>query len=227
MPVLFPCIEIGAPDDPESLADCVARLPEFDLIVFISPSAVEQALPLFAARHPDWAAGCRIAAVGQGSRAELLRQGLAQVIAPSRAAGAAGLLELPELAEALPRKVLIVRGVGGREELAEGLRARGAQVEYAECYRRVRPAADASPLLEHWRQGGIGAVTVTSIEILDNLMALLGAAGVELLRRTPMFVHHPRIAEAARARGIGTVIETAADEAALVEALMDYFDNHD
>jgi hypothetical protein len=42
-----------------------------------------------------------------------------------------------------------------------------------------------------------------------------------------MFVHHPRIAEAARARGIGTVIETAADEAALVEALMDYFGNHD
>lgn len=226
VPVLFPTIEIAAPEDASALTACIARLPEFDLIVFVSPSAVEHAVPLFTARYPDWVRDCRVAAVGQGTRQSLQRHGIEKVIVPAGQAGAAGLLDMPEFTTPVPRHVLIVRGVGGRDDLAEGLKARGARVEYAECYRRVRPDADAEPLLERWRRGEVAAVTVTSVEILENLIALLGEPGAAYLRHTPMFVHHPRIAAAARARGIERVIETAPDEAGLVVAMQAYFARH-
>lgn len=224
--VLFPAIEIAAPENHAELDARIARLPDFDLIVFISPSAVERAVPLFEAAHPGWAACCRIAAVGQGSLHALQRHGIERVMAPAHSAGAAGLLDLPELFAPPPRHVLIVRGIGGRDELAEQLRARGAQVEYAECYRRIRPDTDPGPLLSRWQRGEIGAVIITSIEILDNLRAMLGALGAEHLRITPMFVHHPRIADAARRHGVETVIESAVDEAGLAAALKEYFSHH-
>jgi uroporphyrinogen-III synthase len=225
--VVFPAIEIAAPLDPALLQTRIAHLAEFDLVVFVSPNAVTWALPLFVAHHPDWPRGCRVAAVGQGTRRVLSAQGITEVLTPRQEAGGAGLLDLPELAAPAPRQVLIVRGAGGRDDLAQGLAARGARVEYAECYRRLRPEADSGPIIERWRRCEIDAVIVTSGEILDNLADMLGAAGAPFLRATPMFVHHPRIAQAARARGISTVIDAGADGDALIEALAKHFAHHD
>lgn len=225
-PVLFPAIEIADLEDRTALDARLADLPDFDLIVFVSPSAVECALPLFESRQPGWAEHRRLAAVGRGSLHALQRHCIEKVMVPPAEAGAAGLLRLPELLQPVPRRVLIVRGVGGRDEFAQSLGALGAQVEYAECYRRIRPAADPEPLLARWRLGEIGAVTVTSLEILDNLQAMLGPAGAEPLHCTPMFVHHPRIAGAARRLGVETVIESTSDEDGLVASLVEYFAEH-
>jgi len=79
---------------------------------------------------------------------------------------------------------------------------RGAHVEYAECYRRAVPKTDTAPLLERWRRGCIDAVCITSAQGLDNLLALLGHGGAALLRATPVFVPHPRVADAARRVGV-------------------------
>ena len=108
--------------------------------------------------------------------ARLQAQGLTEVITP-QGQDSEALLALPQLQDVAGRRVLIVRGVGGRALLADTLRARGAEVHFLECYRRMRPQADALPLLAHWQAGGIDAVTVTSAEALHNLGALLGEAG--------------------------------------------------
>ena len=47
---------------------------------------------------------------------------------------------LPELADLRGKRVLIFRGDGGREQLGDTLRARGAHVDYVACYRRAAPA---------------------------------------------------------------------------------------
>jgi uroporphyrinogen-III synthase len=99
------------------------------------------------------------------------------------------------------RSVVIFRGQGGREWLRTRLEARGARVEYAECYRRARPDVDAGRLLARWQSGGIEAVSITSAEGLANLFEMLGPTGRGYLRATPVFVPHPRIALAARLRG--------------------------
>lgn len=56
----------------------------------------------------------------------------------------------------------------------------------AEVYRRERPTVDLSALLDRWRSGEIGAVVVTGSESLLNLFDMLGVAGQDYLRRTPM-----------------------------------------
>jgi uroporphyrinogen-III synthase len=123
-------------------------------------------------------------------------------------------------------RVVIVRGVGGRALLADTLAARGAQVTFMECYRRVRPQVDATPLLARWQAGGIDAVTVTSAETLDNLAALLGEAGRPLLLDTPLFAPHEKIAEAARRFGCARVVATPGGDAGLVEGLVNWFRKH-
>ena len=67
---------------------------------------------------------------------------------------------------------MIFRGDGGREELGEALRARGAHVDFVACYRRARPESGAAGLHEAFRDGRVDAVTITSSEGLDNLWAL-------------------------------------------------------
>src|SRR5690606_16987689 len=104
------------------------------------------------------------------------------------------------------------------------LRARGALVEYAECYRRARPPGDAAPLIEHARRGELHAITVTSSEGLRNLAAMLGEAGRDVLRETPLFVPHPRIGEAAQALDVRTVVVTGPGDAGLAAGLTAYFE---
>jgi len=219
-PILFPAIEIRDAADLAPFYHLVDRLDEFDLAVFISPNAVERAMGLIAGRRA-LPPGLKIATIGGGGVRALAARGVAGAISPQGRYDSEALLELPEIAGA--RRVVIFRGEGGREHLGETLAARGAKVEYAECYRRVRPELDPAPLLKGWARGDIHAVTVTSSEGLRNLSSMVGPAGREPLRLTPLFAPHPRIAEAAQAFEVKTVIVTGPGDSGLLESLVTYF----
>lgn len=219
--IRFPTIEILGPADPQALAAVIDRLDEFDLAVFVSPNAVRAAMQAIRARR-CWPATLRAATIGRGGERELARHGIAGVIAPARFDSEA-LLAMAELQAVAGRRVVIFRGDGGRELLGATLRARGATVEYAACYRRALPQTDATLLLTAWDRGQIDAVTVTSSEGLHNLIALLGAAGRAGLARTPVFVPHPRIEDAARTAGCSRVVLTAQGDDGLLEGLAAWF----
>jgi len=133
---------------------------------------------------------------------------------------------LPQLNQISGQRLVIFRGVGGRELLADTLHVRGAQVVYAECYRRVRPECDAQPLIQRWATGQIHAVTIHSAESLHNLASMLGEAGIKLLRTTPVFAPHEKIAQAAHALGIQQVIATAGGDTGLLAGLNTWFLAH-
>ena len=81
------------------------------------------------------------------------------------------------------KRVVVFRGDGGRELLADELTARGALVEYATCYRRARPGLDPAPLLAAWAARRVShAVTVTSSEGLRNLCEMVGRRGTGAAR---------------------------------------------
>ncbi|MDD5389237.1 MAG: uroporphyrinogen-III synthase [Gallionellaceae bacterium] len=218
-PVLFPTLEIQAPADTATLARRLAELPDYDLAIFVSPTAAQYGL----SGIPIWPAGLRVAAIGQGTAATLRAAGIQQVLAPSAGGDSEHLLALPELTDMAGQRVLIFRGEGGRELLADTLATRGASVDYAECYRRGLPAADPAALLDAWRHGGIQAVTVLSSQGLDNLFTLLGERNAELIRATPLFAPHPRIAEHAHARGVIHAGAAHSGEAGLLQCLVEYF----
>jgi len=221
-PILFPVLEIRDVADPAPLNALIDRLDAFDLAIFISPNAADKAMHLIAARRA-LPAKLALAAIGRGGVKALGRFGVSGVIAPDGRYDSEALLEQPALREVRGRRVVIFRGEGGRELLGDTLRARGALVEYAECYRRGRPDTDAAPLLRAWAGNALDAITATSSESVRNLFDMVGAGGQTRLRDTPFFVPHPRIAGTARALGLSGVIVTGAGDEGLVAGLTDYF----
>ena len=221
-PLLFPALEILDAAHLQPAIALIERLDSFDLAIFISANAVNKALDLVRARR-DWPAGLRVATVGRGSERELQRYGFTGVIAPAERFDSEGLLELPELKQVAGKRVVIFRGEGGRELLGDALSARGATVEYAECYRRGRPDADPAPLLALCARQALDAFTVTSSEGLANLQCMLGEAGRRCLNQTPLFAPHERIAVAARASGVQTVVLTGPGDEGLVAGMTAFF----
>ena len=172
-PIVFPAIVILPPADRASLDAAHAALDQYDIAIFVSANAVEYGVPAPNA----WPARLRALAPGPGTAAALAATGIADATIPATTFDSDGLLALPELHDVAGKRIVIFRGEGGRGELGEALRARGAEVTYAECYRRAAPATGAAGLSEVLREGRAHALTLTSSEGLDNLCALLDADG--------------------------------------------------
>jgi uroporphyrinogen-III synthase len=220
--ILFPTIEIAPPTSADALSDVIERLERFDLAIFISPTAVLRGHGMVSARR-TWPENLRVAAVGTGTAEALGEHGFGEVISPSAGADSEALAALPELRDLRGRSVVIFRGQGGRDWLRGELEARGARVEYAECYRRVRPAADASALLARWQAGGVEAVSITSAEGLANFFEMLGPTGGGYLRATAVFVPHPRVELAARELGVREIVVTGPGDERTVAEMTAFF----
>lgn len=220
-PLRYPAIAIQ-PLGGAALDSIVDGLDTFDVAIFISRNAVALGLARVRARR-TWPAGLAVAGVGAGTRRALESEGMTDVIAPSGPADSEALLDQPQLKAVAGRRIVIFRGEGGRELIASTLRARNATVEYAECYRRTRPATDLRPLIGEWSRGAVHAVTVSSGEGLANFAALLGKAGRSLLAATPLFVPHARVADDARLLGIGAVQVAGPADEEMLAALVAYF----
>ena len=215
--VRFPTIAIAAPSDPSVLLTILGRLAEYDIAIFVSPNAVSKAMGVLRAQGRMLPPKITIACIGRGTAEELKRFGVQNAVVPAQF-DSTGLLATMELRQLADRRIVIFRGDGGRELLGDTLTARGARVEYAECYRRVRPEADATPLLGHWARGAIDIVSVTSTEGLRNLHAMLGAPGRRWLINTPVVVVSAAQAAACRELGFvqpAIVAREAADQAIL------------
>lgn len=222
LPVFFPVLEIRDIEDIEPVLDAAIRLDSFDFAVFVSPNAIDKALAIILPRRA-WPATLPVVALGKASEEALARHGIAQVISPLLRFDSEALLELPELRQVSGKRIVVFRGDGGRDLLGDTLRARGATVEFVTCYRRLRPATDATPLLRLWEANQLDAVTLTSSEGLRNFCEMVGPLGRAWLQRTPVVVSHQRIAEQAHTLGLQKVIPTTPGDQGLIDALVQYY----
>lgn len=216
MPVIFPAIAILPPADPAALAATHAHLAEYDYAVFVSANAVE-----FGAPDPRrWPAGLTPFAPGPGTAEAVAATGIAGVRIPTDRYDSDGLLALPEFASPAGKRIVVFRGDGGRDQLGDTLRKRGAQVDYVSCYRRARPS-NADGLAQLLARNGIDAVTITSSEGLHNLWSLLDTPARARWAALPTFVPHERIADRARELGLVAVL-TGSGDAGLIAALLQW-----
>lgn len=214
---VFPALAIEDLPGSHAIEQSLARLSQADWAIFVSAHAVEKGLAA-ARRAGTWPQGMRVAAVGEATAHALHTEGLRDVLAPRGRHDSDALLALPQLHDVSGQRIVIFRGEGGRERLKEGLAARGAQVEYIECYRRVRPVADPAPLLRAWSGGEVDAVSVLSGETLENFLAMIGAQGERLAAGTPLLVPHEAIARHRGAAHFARAIVTGHGTGALIEA---------
>jgi uroporphyrinogen III methyltransferase/synthase len=236
----FPLIDIGPVADAAPLRAALDELyaPEphrYALVVFVSPNAIDHA---YRALASAWPANVPIGVVGPGSVAALARQGVSPpaytVISPpatsenarydSEALYAA--IEQHFGADGLKdKRVLIVRGDGGREWLADRLSEAGAKVEKVAAYQRIVP----EPSMRKWERvhellAGIPhAWLLTSSEGVRNLDELarehLTADETLRLKRAALVTPHPRIAEAARQAGFDRITVSGAGDERIVQGL--------
>jgi len=146
--------------------------------------------------------------VGEATAAVLQCAGL-QVTFPVQGDDSEALLALPALRQAIAApeaRVLIVRGVGGRELLAERLAEQGASVEYLELYRRCLPAYPAGTLMRRIEAERLNGLVVSSGQGLEHLQQMAGADWPQVARLA-LFVPSPRVAEQARAAGAQQVVD--------------------
>ncbi|MGF6966597.1 uroporphyrinogen III methyltransferase/synthase [Paraburkholderia sp. WC7.3g] len=234
----FPLIDIAPVSDDAPLCDALASLERYALVVFVSPNAVDHA---FARHHDIWPHALPIGVVGPGSVHALARHGVSapehRVISPVAGADDESTsFDSESLFAAIDaqlgtanlegKRVLIVRGDGGREWLSERLREAGAEVDAVAAYRRIVP----EPSIAAWARvhellaGAPHAWLVTSSEGVRNLHELahehLTVSEIAQLKHAPLVTPHPRIAQTARALGFDRITVSGAGDERIVRALV-------
>ena len=227
-PICFARLEIAPADDPQPLQQAIARLDDYAMAIFISPNAVLASVAQILAQGP-WPQALQAVAIGPGTAAQLAASGVEEVVVPAQRFDSEALLEMPQLqcAAVSGKKILILRGNGGREELAARLRERGAQVDAVTCYQRL-PPGDANAIVSLLRNNDLDALTISSSEGLRNLLPLLDTESLTRLQGKPVFVVHPRIAETAAGLGWREIVVTGPADAGVIESLCAYnWANHE
>jgi uroporphyrinogen-III synthase len=216
----FPLIDIAPEAD--ALAALAGEATAADWLILVSPSAIDCAWPTLG----QLAALPRLACVGAASARRLATLSGREVLYPQDGNDSTALLGEAAMQQVAGQRMLIVRGVGGRTELAEALRARGADVRYAEVYRREEITPDWGEFDRLATKGGPDACIVTSSEIADRLFHLAGSVRIRALQCLQYCVPHPRIADRLAALGAARIVTTRADDAAMVTGLKEWFSRH-
>lgn len=170
--VAQPAIRITPPADWQPADAALARLSEFDWLVFSSANGVRFLLDRLSETGKTPSAFPKLAAIGPGTADELAAHGLAADLVPDQYRAEA-------LAEVLARnakgrRFLLARASRGREVLAEQLVAAGAAVEQIVVYSSVDVEYADPTVTAMLHSGRIDWITVTSSAIARSLARLFG-----------------------------------------------------
>ncbi len=219
--IQFPTLDIQ-PIEPDPKAKAkILDLDRYDFVICVSTNAANFGLEALADYWPQWPVQQQWIAVGPATGHAMDGWQLNVKVA-QQGATSETLLNWPELQNLCDKRVLILRGEGGRETLADTLRTRGAQVDYLELYRRALPQPDTSHLFQALDSAQSLILTVTSGDGLRNLMTLAGAR-LKRMQQCPLLVVSGRLAQFAREQGFTQLIEAssaASDD--IIEALEKY-----
>ncbi len=220
-----PCMQIVELDDPKAVAAIKSRILDFDhypYVIFISQNAVKYAGSWIDQYWPQLPMGQHYLAIGAATAEAAANIGFAEMAQAEGAMDSEALLALPVLQELSDQKVLIFRGQGGRETLAQALRQRGATVDYCELYRRACPEGLPESLLASpfAKTAARKMIMVHSGESLENLHRGIQEAGLASWRHYELICPSQRVAELARGLGFSRAHAASnAGEPAMLEAL--------
>jgi len=219
--VRFPTLDI-VPRDDDAIKLSLTNLDRFQWVVFISVNAVNFALKANSGKI-GYTESVRFAAVGKSTAQAMKIAGLPVDLMPENGYNSEALLAMPQLQQVEGQNFLIVRGEGGREQLATTLRSRGAAVNYLEVYKRIIPRIDSSPVMELLAQHRLDVITVTSAEALQNLSVMLGEKNNnnKLLSLIPLVVVSDRIRCIAADMGFNRITVTdSPNDTAILETVI-------
>jgi uroporphyrinogen-III synthase len=223
--ISLPLLTIAPKSDAVLLGQISAALKHADLAIFVSPNAIECTMRLLEQSWQDLSdKHLPVGVMGGSSLAALKNHGIGVEIKPTKVIlphnntqwDSEGLwAELQKLNwDWSSKKVIIFKGEGGRDWLAETLKHAGAQVEAFSVYARV-PLDLNSPAWNDIREMDFA----NSVWLLTSSEAVryLGQAKLPLDLATAICPHH-NIADAAEQIGFGKVFACEPGDEALIAA---------
>lgn len=212
-----PLLAIEAVAETPVLKSQFMNIDLYDVVIVISRNAAEMGLMQLDQYWPQWPVEIDWVAIGPVTAAVLSAQGLA-VSMPAGQFDSEGALRLPELTDVADKKILIWRGVGGRETLASTLTERGATVTYAELYQRLVPEYDeqqwkqtlaCNPLLLVSSGQGLEAIAAQQPKIAESVRGIIAPS--------------LRVAELAKSLGFSKIqIAASAQDVDMLVAVEDW-----
>ena len=174
----------------------------YDVVIAVSGNAVECTKRLI---KKEWPKATYIA-VGVSTQALLNDVIENEALVPEDSADSEGLLSLELLQSIQGKRILILRGQGGRDLLDKTLAARGAEVTFLESYKRIKLDLNGTELVNNWQQASINGAIISSIEILNQFFTLVPNNYKNWLSKLILYVPSERVAEQALTLGAEQVV---------------------
>lgn len=220
IPVIFPCIEIIPTDLDAAFKTLPFDIHTTDMVIFVSVNAVRYGMLESTKFSSQLPASVQFAAIGAASCEQLAIVTAANVISPSQQFDSAALLQLPEFQQVQNKNIIIVKGIGGREELFENLTQRGAKPANLEVYQRRVPQHINQSVLPQT----IHASLFSSSESVDNILIIIPESFRSALLNSQVITGHPRIAAKVTSLGFKKlpIIAASPTDAAMLAALINW-----
>lgn len=219
--IAFPTLEIVPVKDQEMVRNTLEKVDLYDIVVFISANAVFNAAPYLLSITEK----TRIIAMGPATSRALVEAGFKVHLVPKEPYTTESLLEMPALLNIQGKKILLIKGEGGRNLLANELAVRGAEVSPLSVYRRECPDSDIGVLKSFFAGEMKHIMVVTSGESLKNLVKLTPEHDKSQLFQTPLLIVSPRLVDVARELGdfAEIIISDSAQDEAIVAKIKEWY----
>jgi uroporphyrinogen-III synthase len=190
--------------DFEQIKTTIMKLCEYDKTIVVSATAARQVVDWIDQYWPQLPLKPDFFAVGESSAA-VLRKFSIDVSCPSANMTSEGLLSLPELQDVKSQKIVIFRGRGGRETLAQILTERGADITYVNLYERSL-CTDFNTEINEAMEDGLPLLVAHSGELLKGVVKICTPQHRAKLYATPLLVPSQRVSVFAKAQGFQHII---------------------
>lgn len=210
-----PTIEVVPPRSWAPADESIARLEQYDWLVFTSTNGAEFFFRRVHEMRPDFQeaiAGLIICAIGPATADAIEAAGEAAdvVASDSKAEGVLkAIIDRAGGAEHLRGlKFLIPQARVTRDLLPSGLRDLGASVDAVETYQTIKPDLDGKEMIRLFEEHSIDVVTFTSPSTVSNFSALVGLIDLSgLLSHTIVACIGPVTAKTAAKHGLEKIIQ--------------------
>lgn len=195
---------------PHNWQDKLHSINNYDIAIFISKNAVDCFFNLTKEYNQQtWPDSILTIAIGKATYARLAAKNIKTITQAEDTSES--LLALSELQNVAQKKILLIKGIGGREVLQHTLIKRGAIVECLEVYERIKTQYPPSIVKEIWQDDSIDIILFTSNEAIEHMFSLFTDFHT-WLQTKPCVVISQRLAKIAQEKGMKKIFVTSPNQ---------------
>ena len=213
--ICHPIMTVTAGTELHSIA---TKLNHADIIISVSQHVASYTQNQLTNSNQPWPKATYLA-VGRKS-AQALEAVSNQKVQYPETSDSEHLLTVSALQNVTDKRIIILRGNGGRETLFDELSARGANVEYIEVYRREMQPFNASACCGLWQNHCVDTLIVTSGNQLAYFLSQIDPMHMQWVLGLRLLVPSQRLVQHAKQMGFSQVTNTGgASNQAIMNAL--------